>query len=112
MSVKSNLDALHLIDCTAMAALLDDVKLLNLRPADDYALRHIACAKHLDLYQVSLTNSAPEPLEAFLSMFHGSDRSWFMITKAISVHPEPDGCVLFSKANIGGSVVTLAGTKN
>ncbi|MDC0361375.1 rhodanese-like domain-containing protein, partial [Alphaproteobacteria bacterium] len=34
----------------------------DLRPADDYALGHIAGAKHLDLYQVSLTNS-PSPSE-------------------------------------------------
>ena len=71
MSIESYSDDRHLIDCAALAASLDDVTLLDLRPADDYALGHIAGAKHLDLYQVSLTNSAPDPLEAFLSMFPG-----------------------------------------
>lgn len=60
-----------MIDCAALAASLDNVTILDLRSADDCALGYIEGSKHLDLYQVRLTNSALEPLETFLSMFPG-----------------------------------------
>jgi rhodanese-related sulfurtransferase len=71
MSIKGYLDARHLIDCAALSAFRDDVTILDWRPADDYVPGRIEVSKHLDLYQISLTNSAPGPLEAFLSMFPG-----------------------------------------
>ncbi len=63
-------DCRFLTSCDALAASLDDVTLIDLRPTEDFALGHIPGAKHLDIYGVSLNNSAPEPLEAFLTMFH------------------------------------------
>lgn len=71
MSTENYPEGRYLIDCDALAASLDKVTLLDLRPTDDYALGHIQGAKHLDLYPISLNNSAPEPLEAFLSIFPG-----------------------------------------
>ena len=56
-------------DCEEVASQLSDVTLLDLRRAEDFAMGHIAGAKHLDLYGVGLSNTAPEPLDAFLSMF-------------------------------------------
>ena len=69
MSIAGYPNTQHLISCDELSASLGDVTLLDLRPSDDYALGHIEGARHLDIYQVSLNNSAPEPLEAFLSMF-------------------------------------------
>ena len=43
--------------------------LLDLRPAEDFALGHIEGARHLDLYGVSLNDSSAGPLNAFLAMF-------------------------------------------
>lgn len=43
--------------------------LLDLRPAEDFAVGHIEGSRHLDLYGVSLNDSSEAPLEAFLAMF-------------------------------------------
>lgn len=45
------------------------VTLLDLRPAEDFALGRIEGARHLDLYGISLNDSAEAPLNAFLAIF-------------------------------------------
>lgn len=70
MSIKTYSDLRYLTNCDSLAASLGEVTLLDLRPSDDYALGHIEGAKHLDIYGVSLNDSAPNPLQAFLSIFH------------------------------------------
>lgn len=70
MNMETYSDPRYLTDCDALSASQSKVTLLDLRPADDYALGHIEGARHLDIYGVSLNDSAPEPLEAFLSIFH------------------------------------------
>ena len=47
-------------DCEEVASQLSDVTLLDLRRAEDFAMGHIAGAKHLDLYGGGLSNTAPE----------------------------------------------------
>jgi thiosulfate/3-mercaptopyruvate sulfurtransferase len=55
-----------------LASLLDDdakrPTLLDLRPAELFAQGHLAGAVHLDLFGVSLTDTDPAPLKAFLWM--------------------------------------------
>lgn len=70
MTIAGYPDLSHLIDADTLAGSLGEVTLLDLRPAEDFAVGHIQGAKHLDIYGVSLNDSAPEPLEAFLSIFH------------------------------------------
>ena len=54
---------------------------LDLRPPDAYTAGHVPAAHHLDLWGVSLTNTDPAPLEAFMWMIehvlavHGVDAS-------------------------------------
>lgn len=62
-------DPRYLIGAEALAARLDAVTLLDLRPAEDFALGRIDHARHLDLYGVSLNDSSPAPLDAFLAIF-------------------------------------------
>ncbi|MFT7578186.1 MAG: rhodanese-related sulfurtransferase [Alphaproteobacteria bacterium] len=71
MSIKAYPDCKYLIDPDGLAAQLDEVLLIDLRPAEDFALGHIEGAKHLDIYALSLNDTSPAPLEAFLSMFNG-----------------------------------------
>src|ERR687896_1112064 len=42
--------------------------LLDLRPAEAYAVGHIPGAVHLDLFGLSLTDTDPAPLKAFMWM--------------------------------------------
>src|SRR5215204_2217137 len=42
--------------------------ILDLRPPDAYAAGHIPGARHLDLFGVSLIDTDPAPLKAFLWM--------------------------------------------
>jgi len=69
MSVDAYSDQRHLTNCDSLKASLGEVTLLDLRPTQDFAIGHIEGAKHLDIYGVSLNDSAPEPLQAFLSIF-------------------------------------------
>ena len=62
-------DPRWLITPQALAARLADVTVLDLRPAEDYALGRIPGARHVDIYGVSLSDSSPEPLSAFLKIF-------------------------------------------
>lgn len=71
MSIEAYPDCRHLTSCQALAAQLDDVTLIDLRPAEDFAFGHIRGARHLDIYGVSLNDTSPAPLEAFLSIFNG-----------------------------------------
>jgi len=45
------------------------VTLLDLRPAEDFAVGHIDGSRHLDLYGVSLNDSSEAPLASFLAIF-------------------------------------------
>lgn len=69
MSVSGFPDPRFLIDADDLAARLDEVTLIDLRPAEDFALGRIGDARHLDIYGVSLNDSSVVPLNAFLSMF-------------------------------------------
>ena len=71
MPIEAYPECRYLTDCDGLAAQLDDVTLIDLRPAEDFALGHIKGAKHLDIYAFSLNDTSPAPLEAFLSMFNG-----------------------------------------
>ena len=68
MTIRDFPDRRYLIDVAGLRERLDAVTLLDLRPAEHFALGHIEGSRHLDLYGVSLTDSSPAPLDAFLSM--------------------------------------------
>jgi len=59
----------HLIDARELREQLGSVTLIDLRPAEDFALGHIEGSKHLDLYGISLSDSSEAPLKAFLAIF-------------------------------------------
>jgi thiosulfate/3-mercaptopyruvate sulfurtransferase len=59
----------YLIDAQALSERLGAVTLIDLRPAEDFAVGHIAGSRHLDIYGVSLNDSSDAPLNAFLSIF-------------------------------------------
>ena len=62
-------DPRYLIDAHGLRGRLDATTLIDLRPAEDFALGRIPGARHLDLYGVSLNDTAPGPLSAFLALF-------------------------------------------
>lgn len=70
MPIEGYPDRSRLIGSEELAARIGAATLLDLRPTNDYALGHIEGARHLDIYGVSLNDTTPEPLEAFLSIFH------------------------------------------
>ena len=70
MSIEAYPDGRFLIGCDSLAERRGEVTLIDLRPAEDFALGYIEGAKHLDVYGVSLNDTAAEPLEAFLTIFH------------------------------------------
>ena len=59
----------YLIGAHELRERLGAVTLLDLRPAEDFAVGRIAGARHLDLYGVSLNDSSETPLNAFLAIF-------------------------------------------
>ncbi|MEO8202819.1 MAG: rhodanese-like domain-containing protein [Betaproteobacteria bacterium] len=59
----------YLITPATLKARLGDVTLLDLRPAEDFAVGHIEGSRPLDLYGVSLNDSSEAPLNAFLAIF-------------------------------------------
>ena len=69
MTNKNFTDTSFLVDAVALAAKIGEVSLIDVRPAEDFAAGHIEGARHLDIYGVSLNNTASEPLEAFVSIF-------------------------------------------
>ncbi len=69
MPVSSFPDQRFLLSAQDLRARLGDVTLLDLRPAEDFAVGHIEGAKPLDIYGVSLNDSSEAPLNAFLAIF-------------------------------------------
>ena len=59
----------YLIDAHRLRERIGEVTLIDLRPAEDFALGHIEGSRHLDIYGVSLNDSSDVPLNAFLSLF-------------------------------------------
>ncbi|MBX3665736.1 MAG: sulfurtransferase [Burkholderiales bacterium] len=62
-------DRRYLITVGELADRLRDVTLIDLRPAEDFAVGHIPGSTHVDIYGVSLNDSAEAPLNAFLAIF-------------------------------------------
>ena len=71
MPIETYPDRKFLTDCDELAAHRDEVLLIDLRPAEDFAFGHIKGAKHLDIYAFSLNDTSPAPLDSFLHMFNG-----------------------------------------
>jgi len=69
MQVGEFPDQRYLIGARELKERLGAVTLVDLRPAEDFALGHIAGSKHLDVYGVSLNDSSEAPLNAFLAIF-------------------------------------------
>ena len=69
MPVNSFPDQRFLLSAQDLRARLGDVTLLDLRPAEDFAVGHIEGAKPLDIYGISLNDSSEAPLNAFLAIF-------------------------------------------
>lgn len=47
-----------------------DLSIIDVRPAEQFALGHIPGAVHFDLFGVSLIDTSPAPLRAFMFMIH------------------------------------------
>lgn len=62
-------DPRYVVNPAALAARLGDITLIDLRPAEDFAVGHIAGSTHVDIYGVSLNDSSEAPLNAFLAIF-------------------------------------------
>jgi thiosulfate/3-mercaptopyruvate sulfurtransferase len=62
-------DRKYLIEARELGERLGSITLIDLRPAEDFALGHIEGSRHLDIYGVSLNDSSDAPLTAFLAMF-------------------------------------------
>ncbi len=71
MPIDTYADRRYFIDCAGLAAKINDATLIDLRPAEEFALGHIEGARHLDIYAFSLNDTSSAPLEAFLAMFNG-----------------------------------------
>jgi len=69
MSIADLPDQTFLIDAQELRARMGATTLLDLRPAEDFAVGHIEGSRHLDLYGVSLNDSSDGPLKAFLAIF-------------------------------------------
>jgi thiosulfate/3-mercaptopyruvate sulfurtransferase len=62
-------DPRYLITPNELAARLSGVTLVDLRPAEDFAVGHIPGSTHVDIYGVSLNDSSEAPLNSFLAIF-------------------------------------------
>jgi len=62
-------DPRYLIAAPELLSRLNDVTLVDLRPAEDFAVGHIAGSTHVDIYGVSLNDSSEAPLNSFLAIF-------------------------------------------
>ena len=69
MSSSKFPDSRYLITAPELASRLSDITLIDLRPAEDFAVGHIAGSTHVDIYGVSLSDSSEAPLNAFLTIF-------------------------------------------
>lgn len=59
----------YLITASELAERQREVTLIDLRPAEDFAVGHIAGSTHVDIYGVSLNDSSEAPLNSFLAIF-------------------------------------------
>jgi len=62
-------DRRYLINASELRERRSSVTLVDLRPAEDFAVGHIEGSTHVDIYGVSLSDSSEAPLQAFLTMF-------------------------------------------
>lgn len=62
-------DSRYLITAPELASRLNEVTLVDLRPAEGFAVGHIAGSTHVDIYGVSLNDSSEAPLNSFLAIF-------------------------------------------
>lgn len=62
-------DKRYLITAHELDERLGTVTVIDVRPAEDFALGQIEGSRHLDIYGVSLNDSSEAPLNAFLSIF-------------------------------------------
>ena len=69
MSAQDFPDRRYLITPAELRERLGQVTLLDLRPAEDFALGTIGGSRHLDIYGVSLNDSSEAALKAFLAIF-------------------------------------------
>jgi thiosulfate/3-mercaptopyruvate sulfurtransferase len=69
MSIDGFADRRYLIDVKELQDRIADVTLLDVRPAEHFALGTIEGSKHLDVYGVSLNDTSEQPLHAFLAIF-------------------------------------------
>jgi len=69
MSFSNFPDPRYLITVPELASRLHDVTLVDLRPAEDFAVGHISGSTHVDIYGVSLNDSSEAPLNSFLAIF-------------------------------------------
>lgn len=69
MSPTNFPDRRYLIAIPELAARLNNITLIDLRPAEDFAVGHIPGSTHVDLYGVSLNDSSEAPLNSFLAIF-------------------------------------------
>lgn len=69
MSSTNFPDRRFLITSPELVSRLHEVTLIDLRPAEDYAVGHIPGSTHVDIYGVSLNDSSEAPLNSFLAIF-------------------------------------------
>ena len=69
MSVQDFPTPGFLVSAGELRERLGVVTLLDLRPAEDFAVGHIAGSRHVDIYGISLMDTAEAPLTAFLGIF-------------------------------------------
>jgi thiosulfate/3-mercaptopyruvate sulfurtransferase len=69
MSANDFPDKRYLITAAELHERRGAVTLLDLRPAEDFAVGTIEGSRHLDLYGISLNDSSEAPLKAFLAIF-------------------------------------------
>jgi thiosulfate/3-mercaptopyruvate sulfurtransferase len=68
MTTEGFPDRRYLVDARELKERLGAVTLLDLRPAEDYAVGHIEGARPLDLYGVSLNDTSEAPMNAFFAL--------------------------------------------
>lgn len=68
MAIAGFPDTKYLIDAAGLRERLGSVHLLDLRPAEDFAVGHIPGSRHVDLYGISTVDTSEAPLGNFLSM--------------------------------------------
>jgi thiosulfate/3-mercaptopyruvate sulfurtransferase len=69
MSPEHFPDRRYLVATDELRERLGAVTLLDLRPAEDFAVGHIAGSRHVDIYGISLMDTSEAPLAAFLGIF-------------------------------------------